>query len=391
MAHYNEFQDFNNSREIPNPFGGSAPKTAIIYKYDNNRYMLKRSKGKRSGNVEIPNNNSVFSEHVGSVIFKLCGFDVHKTYIGEFKGDLVVGCKDFTQFGTKLHEFSKLVLADTKVMSVDTIEEVKNVIDRSPLLKKKGKTEAFNKFWDVFVVDALINNPDRNNNNWGFIEKFGNLEFSTVYDNGSALGARICDEEIKLLLENPQIFKNTEVNNALAYYRCGGRRIQFREFLKNPPAEFEKEINDAVKRIVPKVSQNLKKIVELIETCPYMSTARKDFTRKAISMRYNEILLPAYDRVYEAERAAKGLPPAPKKLIDVYIHEVPDQYKSAEQIKLDKEFFARANMDPRRIRVEDVPESVIRKPASPFTEVKKTETETKTSKKGAFPPKPSGR
>ena len=45
--------------------------------------------------------------------------------------------------------------------------DVLSAISLSPLLRStNGVTE---RFWDMFVVDAFIKNPNRNNGNWGLL------------------------------------------------------------------------------------------------------------------------------------------------------------------------------------------------------------------------------
>ncbi len=42
------------------------------------------------------------------------------------------------------------------------------------------------RFWDMFIIDALIGNTDRNNSNWGIVlRKDGSKELAPVYDNGN--------------------------------------------------------------------------------------------------------------------------------------------------------------------------------------------------------------
>ena len=48
------------------------------------------------------------------------------------------------------------------------------------------REEARERFWDMFVVDALILNNDRNNGNWGLLVKRFSVELAPVFDNGNA-------------------------------------------------------------------------------------------------------------------------------------------------------------------------------------------------------------
>ena len=74
--------------------GGSERKEGI--EIDGADYMIKYQKqtafGKRNNHI---------SEFIGSHIFALCGFDVHKTYLGCRNGEQVVACKDFNVKGVQ--------------------------------------------------------------------------------------------------------------------------------------------------------------------------------------------------------------------------------------------------------------------------------------------------
>lgn len=60
-----------------------------------------------------------------------------------------------------------------------TIEIIRSSCARAGVLER---------FWDMFVVDAFIKNPDRNNGNWGVLmDASFSYELAPVYDLGSSL------------------------------------------------------------------------------------------------------------------------------------------------------------------------------------------------------------
>ena len=66
------------------------------------------------------------------------------------------------------------------------VGDVLAAIETSDLLRRvPGARE---RFWDMFVVDAFIKNPDRNNGNWGVLMTAPMAyELAPVYDMGSSL------------------------------------------------------------------------------------------------------------------------------------------------------------------------------------------------------------
>ena len=76
-------------------YGGQAGlKDGILYEGEN--YLLKYPKSTKSMDVEgLSYTTSPLSEYIGSHVYEILGYDVHKTLLGEKNGKVVVACKDF--------------------------------------------------------------------------------------------------------------------------------------------------------------------------------------------------------------------------------------------------------------------------------------------------------
>ena len=281
--------DFNAGTEKLNRYLGSEVKTTVLF--ENEIYMIKYPDPIRDIKNPLSYMNNQYSEHIGSLIFASCGFPVQKTALGYFtdlKGQrkIVVGCKDFTQDGSILHEFSKLssqVQVDGKLGT--SIESVRETVWQSNLIT--NKEEIMERFWDMFVVDALIGNPDRHFDNWGLLEKDGSIAFAPIYDCGSSLAALVGDERMEELLSNAPAFKNEEYNLTSCYY-MHGKRIFYHEIYKELPHELQ----EATKRVFPKI--HLERIAEIIDSTPSMPIVRKKYLMQSLDLRYKQILAPAY-------------------------------------------------------------------------------------------------
>jgi len=286
--------DFDKGVKLPNKFYGSEKKTTIAY--EGCVYMVKYPdpirENKRQAIISYKNNQ--FSEHIGSLIFKSCGMEAQETILGYIttpnnKRKIVVGCKDFTQEGGVLYEADKLAnaIAPDEEQLRTRIEDVYRIFNESSFIKDKDEIK--NKFWDMFVIDALIANKDRHLGNWGIIITNGVCKFSPVYDCGSSLSALTEDEEMKDLLNSDGLFKSLEFNEA-SVYSMNGVRIRYHEIFKTPPPE----LKEAIKRIVPKI--DIGKIHDIIDAVESMPEIRKEYLKKAVSLRYEQILYPALKR-----------------------------------------------------------------------------------------------
>lgn len=285
--------NFNEGKEIINRYLGSENKKTIIF--NNEIYMVKFPDPIRDKYNPLSYMNNQFSEYIGCKIFNSCKIPAQETVIGTFtlkngQEKIVVGCKDFTQDGSELYEFSKLakaVVSDNKKYAV-IIENVYSIIEENELIINKG--EIIKSFWDMFVVDALIGNTDRHFDNWGLlIDKDEKISFAPIYDCGSSLGALLSDDEMRILLDNPTEFKNREFN-VTSCYIMNRKRIFYHQIFKDPPLDLISAIN----RTIPNI--DIYKIEDIINSTEMISDVRKEYLNKSINMRYKNILIPALER-----------------------------------------------------------------------------------------------
>ena len=287
--------DFNTGTELLNKFWGSEKKTTLFY--NGEVYMLKFPDPIREKNNALSYMNNQFSEHIGCCIFAACGFLAQETMLGAYtdkagKDRVVVGCKDFTQGGATLHEFSKLgnsvVTMEEKIST--TIESVRMIIRETSLIKDKANI--LNRFWDMFVVDALLGNYDRHLDNWGVLSKDGEISFAPIYDCGSSLGALLSDDRMHSLLGNSTEFRNEEYNVRSCYF-IAGKRIFYHEIFKTPPSE----LTEAIGRVVPAI--DMAAIEKIVSNTEGISDIRKEYLIKSLFMRYEHILAPSLKRTIE--------------------------------------------------------------------------------------------
>lgn len=282
--------DFTNAIEEFNNYRGSEKKKTLIY--NNKKYLVKFPDPVREKNKNISYINNAFSEYIGSNIFKICGFEVQNTILGKYnyngKEKIVCACEDFTDNDNILYEFENLALSINPDKKIETeLNDIMEVIEESKMIHTK---ETKQKFWDMFVIDSLIGNTDRHNGNWGFLlnKTTRKVEFSPIYDCGSALNPMLEDEEIENINE-------TELKNiAINCYSClkeEGKKINYMTYIKQTK---NGECNKAIKRLFLNI--NIDEINSFIDNIDSMSKARKDFYKKIIEKRY-EILKEIYENI----------------------------------------------------------------------------------------------
>lgn len=273
--------DFTNCNEEFNGYKGSEKKKTLIY--NGKRYLVKFPDPIREKNKNISYINNAFSEYVGSNIFKLIGYEVQNTLLGEYqyngKVKIVCACEDFTDDDNILYEFENLALSTNLDKKIDVelcdilevLEEARDMIDLSEIKRK---------FWDMFIIDSLIGNTDRHNGNWGFLlnKKTRKIKFSPIYDCGSCLNPMLDDEYMKNTSESE--LKNLAMN-CFSCIKEKGKRIHYMTYIKEMK---NSDCNQAVIRIVEKIDINA--INKFIDGIDCMSSVRKEFYKDIIYRRY---------------------------------------------------------------------------------------------------------
>ena len=211
-----EMIDFTNcklsSRNLE--YGGRAgEKKGIIY--NNDFWFLKFPKStlgmdKIKGLSYV---TSPLSEYIGSNIYRILGYDVHETVLGIcFDGKrnkVVCACKDFIKDDknellipyTALRNDTNPELMnrrdDETSLSASNLNEIIFQLDHNSVLR--NIENAKERFWDVVLIDMLINNNDRNEDNWGVIkDKKRNLyRLSPIYDVVIVFAAKLVKKGLK--------------------------------------------------------------------------------------------------------------------------------------------------------------------------------------------------
>ena len=282
--------DLTNAIEEINYYKGSEKKKTLVY--EGKKYLVKfpdpiREKGKNISYI-----NNAFSEYVGSNIFRLCGFNVQNTMLAIYKYNerekIVCACEDFTDRNHILYEFENLALSTNPDKKIETeLDDIMDVIDENKMI---NSDETKKKFWDMFIIDALIGNTDRHNGNWGFLvnTEMNEIKFSPIYDCGSCLNPMLEDCELSKL-SNVEL-KNLAIN-CYSGIKINGKKINYMSFLKQME---NKDCNDAIRRVFERIK--IDNIYELIENMEEISDIRKNFYKKIIEIRY-EILKEVYEKI----------------------------------------------------------------------------------------------
>ena len=282
--------DFSSAVLEPVFYGGSERKTGV--RIGKQRYIMKYRTMSEFG----PRFNHV-SEHLGSRIFSLLGIESQGTQLGTYRGEEVVLCRNFLGEGEQFVPFN-----DVGESSLDTDSEhhrytygeIVHLIEANRKLTDVADTRE--RFWDIFVVDALLGNFDRHGGNWGFVKKDNRYRLSPVFDNGSCLFPQMNSEEEMLnIIGSPELTDDRVYRFPTSQIKLDGRKSSYHEVIGSLGFP---ECNDALRRIVPRI--DLGSISELVDGTCFITDIHKQFYKHMIRNRYEKILLSSLERL-EAE------------------------------------------------------------------------------------------
>ena len=306
-----EMVDFSNcelsSRNLE--YGGRAgEKKGILYndsfwflKFPKNTLGMDKVKG-------MSYVTSPLSEYIGSNIYRILGYDVHETILGVcFDGKrnkMVCACKDFIRDDknellipyTALRNDTNPELMNRRdgesSLSASNINEIIFQLDHNSVLK--NIESAKERFWDVVVIDMLINNNDRNEDNWGVIKdkKNNTYRLSPIYDCGNCFYGKTSEERINELLADKEKLLSSALNGITAYEDDNEKRIRNDQIVKIN----NDDLKASIERIKKLINSKMKEIVNFINAIPssfngvdVMSYLRKEYYIKTFQIRFETL------------------------------------------------------------------------------------------------------
>ena len=246
--------------------------------------------------------SSPVSEYLGSRVYGLLGIDVHETMLGYRRGKIVCACRDFTHPDKRLFEFKdiKNALSDDEVGDFASVPSDGESIFLSDVLATLSLSGVLRttpgvreRFWDMFVVDAFLKNPDRNNGNWGLLRSAdGSWNLAPVYDLGSSLFSKRSDSLAAARAQADSDLEEDAFGTNVSCYRVigeDGRSHAIHPFEFIARSE-DPELAAAVDRFLSAV--DIDAIDELIDSvpteafgCAVLSPERREAHKKLLRFR----------------------------------------------------------------------------------------------------------
>lgn len=290
--------DFSNCKRAFASFGGSDRKFGVVY--NGEVYMLKFSdQHAKRQDISTSYVNNTISEYISSHIAATMGLPVHETVLGLYNDEVVVGCKDFRSSDNVSNmEFSEFVRASYDshdIHHVIQLNQIYNALnDPTNAIPLQLQKDSIQRYWDTFVLDALVGNFDRHIGNWGYLVQNSQLSLAPIYDLGSTLFPQASDQGVNDFIKSEfEMTKRTLVfpSPALMITDQKVGKVGYYDMLSS---NYDSNCTASVLRIAPKIDMDA--IKNVIDHTPLITDVRKDFYKKIVDLRNDLIIQRAYVR-----------------------------------------------------------------------------------------------
>ena len=308
--------------------GGTRSKVIVENPENHAEYYFKTSLKREKKDYKY----EYWSEIIASEIGTILGFDMLKYDIAYNRGE--IGCISksmVTRGNNKLTEgISYLTGYDTNYNPEDKNSQKKYTFQLiCNALNKFNLSHYIEKIIEIIILDSIIGNRDRHQENWGIITEYSDVikrrnmflkkqrnglfdkpifnwsrlkagipgKFSQIYDSGSCLGRELEDDKLKQMLSDQSMLK--------AYIRRGdseihweGRKLNHFDLISEINKSYPEGVNRIILRVKNKYNESfIKNCVENIDLkLPEdlknykLPAERKEFVIKLIALRVEKLI-----------------------------------------------------------------------------------------------------
>lgn len=281
--------DFTACPRVPGRAYNGANGKKIAVTFEGAVWMLKFPPSAADKPNDLSYSNSCFSEHLGSTVFRLLDVPAQETRLGTHvngRRKVVCACRDFTVPGVRFYDFCSIknTVIDSETGGHGT--ELSDVLTTIDLQQFVDPVVVRRRFWDMFVVDALLGNFDRHNGNWGFLvdERTGRAELAPVFDCGSCLLPQADERIMRLMLANEDELNARIYTFPGSMLKMGGRKINYRDFIA---ARSEPGLVEALVRLLPRI--RALDFAALLDETPYVTNLQRTFLATYLAARRDRI------------------------------------------------------------------------------------------------------
>ncbi|WP_257128377.1 HipA domain-containing protein [Priestia megaterium] len=231
---------------------GTREKFWLINPENEERYMFKLPK---EGTGEI------WAEKVASEIGKVLKLEMMDVAIAKYEDRQGLLLTNFVKYGEEEHfdggDLLKTIIDgfDPNDLTDYTLENILRCLVPLNLEKEIVK---------VIIFDALIGNQDRHCENWGVIQKGGDIRLTPIYDNGASLGFSNKEERVEMMLKDANMFGAFTNRGKSIIGIPSKKKPKIKALLHEIYALFPGVVSEEIERLDYLQTEEIKHILEII-------------------------------------------------------------------------------------------------------------------------------
>ncbi|MGG0031613.1 HipA domain-containing protein [Priestia megaterium] len=231
---------------------GTREKFWLVNPENKERYMFKLPK---EGTGEI------WAEKVASEIGKVLKLEMMDVAIAKYEDRQGLLLTNFVKYGEEEHfdggDLLKTIIDgfDPNDLTDYTLENILRCLVPLNLEKEIVK---------VIIFDALIGNQDRHCENWGVIQKGGDIRLTPIYDNGASLGFSNKEERVKMMLKDANMFGAFTNRGKSIIGIPSKKKPKIKALLHEIYALFPDVVSEEIERLNYLQTEEIKHILETI-------------------------------------------------------------------------------------------------------------------------------
>ncbi|MEG2266013.1 MAG: hypothetical protein RSC43_05170 [Clostridia bacterium] len=233
------------------------------------------------------NKNACISEYIGSHIYNLAGVPACETVLGMYKGNLTAVRKE--PLGGSIVTFTSMFDIDKHAASCE-VNTVLSAIQEQTFVNREELT---NRFWDMFIVDALIATAPRTLDDWGIVYDLqrNTAYISPVLNNNACLYPYVDSSSFSEVYNSRgQNLISKLYSVPESFYTTGGKPI---DYLAHILSLTNSMCIDALMRIIPKLS--MPDVEMMINSISCISESQKNFYLEILGHNYHMLNKCVYD------------------------------------------------------------------------------------------------
>ena len=203
------------------------------------------------------------------------------------------------EYDEKIEKTIEHLLSSSSINSTNGLEKTLLIMKENTYFKTIPELKE--RFWDMFVIDAFINNNYRNEGNWGLIlnKETNKLRLAPIFDNGASFYNKSNDDKLSSIFKDDFKFKQSVYDSSISIYTLDEKKINPLKFIESMD---NIECNKAILRIVPKINLNkisniFNELPEEYNGLPILSKIQKKYYLKSLEYKYNNVLIPIYNKL----------------------------------------------------------------------------------------------